>query len=253
MRAIQKLIVTLIFIIAYTNLAGGGIPAPAAETLKEFDTAVAHSRTEMRQYCALVQKLMQAPDSEKQQTALAHLNNAIDLWKQVQQQYQQNPPAAYTADKQFAVRLADIMSQLREMQTHLAAGRFKASFQTCGFACGLFVRMHEENGLVYALDRLFHLRKTVKTASAAAQNNGVAGVRELLPVTQQQRDRVLQAPCPAPENAETCRQFRAAIQSLAAKVDELTLAVAGKNQAELAPILSSLMKDINTAYGLALE
>jgi hypothetical protein len=138
------------------------------------------------------------------------------------------------------------------MEAHLAASRFKASFQTCGFACGLFVQMHEENGLVYALDRLFHLRKTVKTASAAAQNNGLAGVRELLPVMQQQRDRVLQAPCPAAESAEKCQQFRAALKSLSTKLDDLALAVARENQSELASLFAALMKEINSAYGLAL-
>jgi hypothetical protein len=233
-------------------LAGAGVPTSDSKALKEFDSAVAHSRVEMRQYCALVQELMKAPDSEKQQTAIAHLRKAIELWKQVQQQYQQNPPAAYAADKQFAARLADMMSQLQEMEAHLAAGRFKASFQTCGFACGLFVQMHEENGLVYALDRLFHLRKTVKTASVAAQNNGLAGVRALLPVMQQ-RDRVLQAPCPAPENAEKCQSYRAAIKALSAKLDELAVTVAGENQAELASLFAALIKDVNTAYGLALQ
>lgn len=249
----KKLIATLIILFACTNLTGAGVPAPDAKALKEFDAAVTQSRVEMRQYCALVQDLMKAPDGEKQQTALAHLRQALELWKQVQQQYQQNPPAAYAADKQFSARLADMMSQLQEMETHLAAGRFKASFQTCGFACGLFVQMHEENGLVYALDRLFHLRKTVKTASVAAQNNGLAGVRELLPVMQQQRDRVLQAPCPAPENTEKCRPYRAAIKALSAKLDELALAVAGENQSELASIFAALMKEVNAAYGLALQ
>jgi len=93
----------------------------------------------------------------------------------------------------------------------------------------------------------------VKTASAAAQNNGVAGVRELLPVMQQQRDRVLQAPCPAPEIAENCQSYRTAIKSLSTKVDDLALAVAAENLAELVPQLTGLMKDINTAYGLALQ
>lgn len=249
----KKLIAMLIIIFACTNLMGAGVTSPNSKTLKEFDAAVTQSRVEMRQYCALVQELMKAPEDEKQQTALAHLRQAIALWKQVQQQYQQNPPATYAADKQFPARLADMMSQLQEMEAHLTAGRFKESFQTCGFACGLFVQMHEENGLVYALDRLFHLRKTVKTASVAAQNNGAAGVRELLPVMQQQRDRVLQAPCPAPENAEKCQSYRTAIKALSAKLDELALALAAENQVEMAPILSSLMKDINTAYGLALQ
>lgn len=78
-------------------------------------------------------------------------------------------------------------------------------------------------------------------------------MRKLLPVMQQQRDRVLQAPCPAPENSEKCRSYRVASKARSAKLDELALALAAENQAELASICSALMKDINAAYGLALK
>ena len=63
------------------------------------------------------------------------------------------------------------------MEKALAAGDARRSLQSCSFGCGLFVAMHEQNGLNYALDKLYHLRADIKTTEAVMKTQGLAGVR----------------------------------------------------------------------------
>jgi hypothetical protein len=63
------------------------------------------------------------------------------------------------ADTQFKARLQDVANAAEDMEKALAAGQSRRSMHACEFGCGLFVTMHEENGLNYALDKLFHVRE----------------------------------------------------------------------------------------------
>jgi hypothetical protein len=223
-------------------------------TLTQFDSDVTRCRREMRTYCAITQDLMAAKElaPERQETAMKHLKEAQSQWAAIRAKYQSNPPMEYARDGRFKVRLTEIAEAMEDMAAHLEAGRARRSFQACGFGCGLFVSMHEENGLAYALDKLFHLRKTLKTAAAVNKSVGLDGVKSVLPDLMMQRNRALMAPCPCPDDAQRCQEYQAALKSLSARMDDLAVAV-NRNDAETATrILDGLLDSCNNAYGLAL-
>ncbi len=222
--------------------------------LKTFDEDVAQSRRQMRAYCAIAQELMidKAPDPAKQEAAVKYLKEAQVLWGAVRQKYQDNPPVEYSCDTKFKARLAEISEAIDDMLFHLEAGRAKRSFQACGFACGLFVSMHEENGLVYALDRLFHLRKVIKSAGEVNKNAGFSSMEKMLPDLLQKRDSVFIAPCPWPDDAKKCQEYVTALKNLSAELDNLALAINKGDNKETSEILNGLLDLCNTVYGLAL-
>jgi hypothetical protein len=223
-------------------------------SLKTFDEDVAQSRRQMRVYCAIAQELMTAKvsDSAKQEAAVKYLKEAQTLWGAVRQKYQNNPPMEYSRDAKFKVRLAEISDAIDDMLLHLEAGRAKRSFQACGFACGLFVSMHEENGLDYALDRLFHLRKTIKTAVELNKTAGLSGIAKMVPGLLQKRDDVFLAPCPWQDDAKRCQEYVAALKNLSSNLEDFAIAVNKGENEKAQIILNNLLGLCNTAYGLAL-
>lgn len=244
----------LLFVPQRTLHAAGNDSQP---TLADFDQAVLTARQHMRQFCSLIQEVIRQEERTTVQKALKEITAAADQWQTVQEAFATTPPAEYAGDPQFAAGLKTIALLLDEMRSDVEAGKYKISFFNCAFTCGLFVKMHEENGLVYAADRLFHLRKSVKTAAAAANNNnnnddGVDGVSNLLQVMQQQRDRVLAAPCPVADDAEKCKQYQAEVKTIAGLIDELTLNLANEHPQAAKEIMPRLLSTINRAYGLAL-
>jgi len=122
----------------------------------------------------------------------------------------------------------------------------------CGFACGLFVHLHEQNGLDYALDRLFHLRKTGKTAAALFKVKGLDAVRPLVLKMLKQRDEVLMSPLPWREGDVRNAEYLAAVKSLSLSLDDMAMAVATGNSAKVGELLSNLTSIINKPYGIAL-
>jgi len=229
-------------------------PAPAHPALKEFDSDVTRCRREMRVYCAIAQELMAAKElvPEKQEEAMKHLKEAQSQWAAIRAKYQGNSPMEYARDGRFKVRLVEITEAMDDMAAHLEAGRAKRSFQACGFGCGLFVSLHEENGLTYALDKLFHLRKSLKTAVAVNKSVGLDGLKSVLPDLMIQRNRALMAPCPCPDDAQRCQEYQAALKVVSSRLDDLAVAV-NRNDAETATrILDGVLESCNKAYGLAL-
>ncbi len=229
-------------------------PAAVRPALKELDSDVTQCRREMRAYCAIAQELMAAKElaPKKQETAMKHLKEAQSQWAAIRAKYQGNPPLEYARDGRFKVRLVEIAEAMEDMAAHLEAGRAKRSFQACGFACGLFVSLHEENGLTYSLDKLFHLRKSLKAAVAVNKNVGLDGIKSVLPDLMMQRNRALMAPCPCPDDAQRCQEYQAALKVVSSRLDDLAVAM-GRNDAETATrILDGLLESCNKAYGLAL-
>lgn len=227
---------------------------PTPPKLKEFDSDVTNCRREMRAYCAIAQELMAAkePVAEKQAAAMIHLKEAQAQWAAVRAKYQSNPPTEYAHDMRFKVRLAEIADSMDDMVAHLEAGRAKRSFQSCGFACGLFVSMHEENGLPYALDKLFHMRKSVKAAVAVNNSVGIEGVQKVLPDLMLLRNRVLTAPCPSADDAPGCQEYQAALKVMSSQMDDLVMAVSRQDTEAASRFLGNLLESCNKAYGLAL-
>ena len=222
--------------------------------LAQFDEEAAQCRRLVRDYCAIVQQMATEPqlDKAEQEKGLALLGDAINKWKAIQQKYGDNPPKEYAADVTFKARLQDFANALEDMQKALAAGQARRSMMACGYGCGLFVSMHEDNGLTYALDSLFHLRKVMKTAGAVMKTRGLAGVQAILPSLTQKRDVVLLSPLPWAEDDQRLKPYQDALKQVSQAFDEWVLAVTSGNAAEAGKHHKRLMELVNNAYGLVL-
>lgn len=223
-------------------------------SLAQFDEDVAQSRRLIRSYCALAQELAKSsePDKDKQAQAMEFLKAAEEKWQLVVERYTDNPPAEYAGDATFNTRLRDFSNTLDDMHRALAAGQAWRSFLACGFSCGQFVKMHEDNGLVYALDRLFHLRQTANSVGAVMKTKGMGHVRELLPTLLERRDRVLLTSVPWPAGDERNVAYLEAVKEVSRSLDELALAVAANDAERTATLLQGMVARINKAYALAL-
>ncbi len=220
--------------------------------LNNFDVMVRQSRQEMRKSCAIVQELIKQADNQKQDDGVAYIRQSIALWKKVQQKYQEKPPAEYQNDTKFGSRLNAILQGMQDMEKQLADGKFKEAFQFCSETCGLFVTMHEENGLVYAADRLFHLRKLVKKMIDEEHKAGLNPVKERLGELMKLRDNVLLVPYPAPNDEARYNNYQSTLKTLSAQLDDLVIQMVKGDQSAAENILKNLLVSINSAYGLAL-
>ncbi len=222
--------------------------------LKEFDLDVTQCRQDMRKSCAIVQQMMKGQKSgeDAKNEALGHLKEAGAKWEIIKEKYQENPPKEYANDSNFKTRLAEIAESMNEMEGHLKADRAKKSFQSCSFACGLFVKLHEENGLIYALDRLFHLRKEINTVIAAGKIAGPEAVKKFIPKLLFLRDQARDIPYPYPEDKSRLKEYAEAISTLSTMVDKLAEAVGKGEKKEIFDILGRLLDSVNKPYGLAL-
>lgn len=251
---------SLRFVVLVGMIAAIGSTADAKDavdsrpSLAAFDNDVAVFRRVVRQYCAIAQNMMPATtvDKTRQAEALKLLKDARQKWAAIQQQYAASPPAEYARDKGFKGRLGDVSNALDDMETALAAGAVRRSFRACGFACGLFVAMHEQNGLNYALDKLFHLRKDIKTTTAVMKARGLDAAISRLPGLLQKRDAVLLAPPPFPPGHENAAAYANAVEELSSAMDQLALAAAAKDAKKMADILSNGVAIVNKPYGIAL-
>ncbi len=249
---------TVLTLVMLTAMAGLPWPATAEDvsppSLAQFDEDVAVCRRVIRRYCAIVQDMMKEKelDTAKQEQGLALLADARQQWADIQSKYASSPPAEYAGYKAFKARLQDIANAAEDMEKALAAGNARRSMLACGFGCGLFVALHEENGLNYALDKLFHLRKTGKTAESVFNARGMEAVRPLLPVLLYLRDAVLLAPLPWPEGDARNGDYLAGVRELSAALDEMAVAAARGHAEKVGAILGRLTPLVNKPYGLAL-
>jgi len=236
------------------GMALSGEPAAAPPSLAAFDEDVAVCRRVVREYCAIVQKLAtaQTVDKDQQAVGLRLLADARKQWAEIQAKYGENPPAEYAKDKTFKARLRDFANAMEDMERALAAGDARRSFQACGFGCGLFVSMHEQNGLNYALDKLFHLRADIKTTEAVMKTQGLAGVRQRMAALLQKRDAVLLAPPPFEVGNPKAEAYTAAVEDLSRALDRLALAVAAGDTKQVEEILANGLALVNKPYGIAL-
>lgn len=222
--------------------------------LESFDEEVAVFRRVVREYCAVVQSMMRENDldSDQQKRGLALLAQARPLWRSIQDTYAANPPAEYAGDRSFRARLSDISNASDDMERALANGDARRSMLACGFACGLFVRMHEENGLNYAIDKLFHLRAEIRVSAAAVNVQGLAAVRDRIAGLLQKRDAVLLAPPPFKTDDARSSAYTEAVEELSRAMDQLALAVATEDQKQIRDILANGVSLVNKPYGIAL-
>ncbi len=222
--------------------------------LSAFDEEVAICRRMVRAYCAIAQTLGAMPEMDKEQATegLRLLAEARKRWAELELKYAANPPSEYAKDKMFPARLRDFAHALEDMEKALAAGDARRSFLACGFGCGLFVQMHEQNGLNYAIDKLFHLRADIRTAQAVLKTQGLPGVRARMANLLQKRDAVLLAPPPFPQEDPRAAAYTAAVEELSSAMDRLALAVAAGDARQVEAILVNGLLLVNKPYGIAL-
>jgi ribosomal protein S30 len=229
--------------------------ASVLPSLGQFDSDVAQCRRQMRKYCAIAQQIMERPGGSKDDEcseALSYIREVRKQWPLIQTKYQDNRPQEYANDSKFKSRLTDIANAMQDMESHLENRRAKQSLLSCAFACDLFVQMHKQNGLVYALDRIYQLRKVAKTAIIAGKNKGLAGVSVILPDLLYYRNQVILAPCPWPEDAEKCKLCQDAVKKLSSMLDDLALCVQRGEKKKMMEVLKVLLETVNEAYGAAL-
>ncbi len=222
--------------------------------LAVFDEEVAVCRRVVRQSCALLQEMISRPsmDQQKKDQVLKLLAEARKQWARIQSTYSHNPPQEYARDATFPHRLQDIANALEDMERAMINSDARRSFSACGYGCGLFVKMHIDNGLSYVLDTLFSLRQTAKTTEALMKTRGLESIRKMLLPLMEQRDRVLASGLPWPEPDERNQSYLEAVKEMSRTVDELSLAVSSGQQGDVTQIISNLLILINKAYGLAL-
>ncbi|PIS28336.1 MAG: hypothetical protein COT43_06550 [Candidatus Marinimicrobia bacterium CG08_land_8_20_14_0_20_45_22] len=238
----MKLVAGLIVILLMTMLA----QAAESPALQDFDSQVLAARQHMRSYCALIQKVMKSNDEATAQKSLQEIQQAGVLWDKIPKQYAKNPPPEYARDSQFAGRLKTMQMLFDEMAYNVQNKKYQMAFNNCAFACGLFVKMHEENGLVYVSDRLFALRKTIKSAQTLHSNGH--SLKEIVPEIQSLRDRVFQAPFP-----EKSATFTPAMEELSRTIDHLAQQVFTDDKTAIGTTLTELTNQVNDLYALSLQ
>ncbi len=184
--------------------------------------------------------------------AVKALRETRTRWEAIQAQYAERPPAEYARDTDFAGRLQDIADAMEDMERALVVGGARRSFRACGYACGLFVAMHEDNGLEYPLDTLFHLRKELKTAQTLLATKGVNAVRGRIGSLLARRDAVLTVPVHASSGASGPAEYQQAVRELSRALDELALSAASEDTSRIQTGLAQCSQLANKAYGLAL-
>lgn len=247
MKKILIIVFTLIYVF---NSDVAAQNSPSSELLA-FDNAVRNSRVEMRKYCALVQQLMKENDDTKKNEAVTHITNSIKLWNDVRK-FTENVPAEYSDENRFGEKLVQINSKLDEMKSKLVDNQFQESFNACAAACGLFVKLHEENNLDYALDKLFHLRKAVKKL----QNDFTEGNEEVIAndinSLLQKRNEVIIVKLILSPSLSNEKEYKNYIMEMSSIIDELSFGYVNKNEIQLDNKLADLLTVINKAYSLAL-
>lgn len=239
--------------VALAGLVGLTQAGPNPPPLSTFDSTVTAARLELRAYCTLVQQLDSIGTPRLTDSTLKHLGRARAIWKKVAATYGKNPPAEYRSDAGFADRLAGIGKAMGQMESLLRAGDHAGSFKACGKGCAEFIRMHEDNGLDYAADRIYHVRHTAKEAIAAAKDSvGSGRVDSLVARVLEFRNRVLLGPCPYPKDAGRCQCYRRTVSGISPAVDRFVLARHYRDAA-LADAGKDLMAAVTRAYSAALN
>jgi hypothetical protein len=247
----MKKILIIVFTLIYVFNSDINAQNSPSSDLLAFDNAVRNSRVEMRKYCALVQQLMKENDDTKKNEAVTHITNSINLWNDAKK-FTDNVPAEYSDENQFSEKLTQINSTLDEMKSKLVDNQFKESFKACAAACGLFVKLHEENNLDYALDKLFHLRKAVKKLQNDLTEDNKEVVANDINSMLQKRNKVITVKLILSPSLSNEKEYNNYIMEISSMIDELSFSYFNKKKIQLDNKLADLLAVINKAYSLAL-
>lgn len=236
-------------------VGSAGMPSTQGPpSLPQFDEAVAGSRRVMRQYCGIAQEMAAAGQTSpvQQERALTLLREARGQWRAIHDRYSKLPPPEYARDTDFPNRLQDIANAMDDMERALAAGQPRWSSRACGYGCSLFVAMHEENGLDYALDRLFHLRKDIKAVQVLMGTQGLQAVRGRISGLLQKRDAVLSAPPPFPPADPRRASYDSSVDDVSRALNDLARVAASGDADAVKKALGDCGVLVNKPYGMAL-
>jgi hypothetical protein len=251
----RKQISIVVLGIAFSALFNFALAENApSKNLLAFDEEVAQCRRVVREYCAIVQEMMSEEqlDESKQTKGIELLQQTRMNWDGLIKKWGDNPPPEYSSDHSFKTRLVDFSEALEDMERTLSEGSAHRSFKSCSYGCGLFVTMHEQNGISCALDALYHFRKAAKTAGALLKSNDVDKVNPMLENIMHLRDAVLVAPAPWQEGDQRLAPYYEAVKKSSSLLDDFALAIADKDLDSAKKALKELLVFINEAYGLAL-
>lgn len=227
MKKFNKLFYLIILLLGNSLLAQS-----SSAKLTDFDEAVQSSRVEMRKYCALVKQLIKENDEAKKNEALTHLSKSINLWSDVNK-FSNNVPEEYSSDKNFYGKLNQLYNKLEEMKNQLVKNNFKESFEACGTACGLFVKLHEENNLDYPLDKLFHLRKAVKKMQSDLTANDESLIKKDIKSILQKRNDVVAVDMKLNLGLADNEEYRKYIMEVSDLIDEIAFNYFNKKEIRL--------------------
>lgn len=106
--------------------------------------------------------------------------------------------------------------------------------------------------LEYPLDKLFHLRKELKSTQALLGARGLSAVRGRIGSLLAKRDAVLASPAHFAPGGPAVTEYQHAVRELSRALDELALAAASEDASRVEKGLSQCSQLANKAYGLAL-
>lgn len=245
--SIKNFTLSLLIIFSINLLAQNN----GSNKLMDFDNAVRSSRVEMRKYCALVSQLIKENDEAKKNEAVTHISTSIERWNEVNK-FILDIPEEYSNDKKFSKKLSQLYGKLEEMKNKLGYNQFNESFNACAAACGLFVKLHEENNLDYALDKLFHLRKDVKKMQNDLKNNDASVLVNDINSIMQKRNDVVTVDTKLNPGLADNQEYQNYIMQISAMTDEIAFNYFNQKEIQLEQKLNDLFATINKAYSLAL-
>lgn len=228
-------------------------------TLQQFDFDVVKTRIEMRKFCKITQNLSSNNSMTAKERAQAakladkHIAVALKNWGAVKGKYQKSIPEQYRNDSMFVQKLGNIETMISQMRQHAAEAHFESALKTSADACDQFVQMHEENGLHYAIDKLFYLRNAVKGLMVKADSVSIDSMAVLIRPLIDIRNNMTTVACPYPTSKEKCLCYSARIDKLSKSMDDIALAITVRNVKNMKESIHQLPSILDEAYDAALN
>jgi len=119
------------------------------------------------------------------------LDSIIERWQGISARYRDVPPPEYARDPAWADYLDEALENFRLMRDRTAAGQRKEAARFCGLNCNLFVTMNQVNGIDRAADRMFLLRRNVRSVMAMVKAGNMAGASQACDETERLANRLV--------------------------------------------------------------
>jgi hypothetical protein len=227
-------------------------------TLQKFDSDVLKTQIELQKSCLVTQKILEGKMSAKKvgtatKYSNKHLALALKNWITVKENYKKAIPEQYRNDSLFIQRIKLIESSISQMQKQSAQNDYGASVKTCGGIDDLLVKMHEDNGLNYAIDKLYHLQKAAKVLLVKSNLVSIDSLSILIRPVLDARNSVISSSCPYATDTYKCDCYSAQLDTLSNSIDALAQAVTIRNEMKIKASIQELPLVLEKAYSAALN